>query len=128
MGWLEAQSRGDEQVTEFQPVSLLPINNEGGLLNHQIKEAIDNYLGYFNAGKWDQLAEMISENVTVNWNGSLKSGREALMAELQARLTGIPITWSTYRVTGVAAVLSTEVLTVRPCRVRSAGTGGSRRW
>jgi hypothetical protein len=48
---LEAQSRGDERVISFQPVSLLAVKNDSALLKQNIKGAIDDYIGYFNARK-----------------------------------------------------------------------------
>jgi predicted ester cyclase len=87
---LEAQSKGNEQITDFQPVSLLTVKNDGNLPGQVIKQAIEDYLGYFNARKWDHLAGMTADNVTINWNGNLKSGKQALLSELQSRLAGIP--------------------------------------
>jgi len=87
---LEAQSKEKEQVTDFQPVSLLTVKNAGKLTGQAVKEAIDNYLGYFNARKWDHLSGMTADNVTINWNGTLKSGKQALLSELKSRLAGIP--------------------------------------
>lgn len=87
---LEAQSKGEEKIENFQPVSLLPVKKENPAFKQKIKAAIDDYLGYFNARKWDQLESMISDNVKINWNGNLESGKAALISELKKRLTAFP--------------------------------------
>jgi predicted ester cyclase len=68
----------------------LAVKKESSAIKQNIKDAIDDYLGYFNARKWGQLAKMTSDNVKINWNGELKSGEEALLNELKERLIGIP--------------------------------------
>jgi predicted ester cyclase len=72
----------------------LPLLPGSAAFKRKIKDAIDDYVGFFNGRKWDQLALLIDESVQVNWNGELAKGKTALMADLKKYLTGIPdLTW-----------------------------------
>ena len=87
---LEVQSRGEQKVESFQAVDLLPVKEHAPAFKQKIKDAIDHYLGYFNARKWDELEKMISNSVKINWNSSLESGKEAFLINLKERMIGIP--------------------------------------
>jgi predicted ester cyclase len=87
---LEAESRGDLKIGDFQEVVLLPISQESYAFKMKLKDIMDEYTGAFNARKWDELEAMIDDNVTISWNGEMGSGKAALMQDLQKYLGAFP--------------------------------------
>jgi predicted ester cyclase len=87
---LEAQCMGILKIGDFQDVSLLPVSHEGYAPRSKVKDIMDEYLGAFNARKWDELGAMVDDNVRVNWNGKMGSGKSVLMEELRKYLGAFP--------------------------------------
>ena len=87
---LEAECKGEVRIDNYQEVTLLPISAKSDAFKMMIKDIMDEYMGAFNARKWDELAAMIDDNVTVNWNGETEGGKLALMQHLKKYLVAFP--------------------------------------
>jgi predicted ester cyclase len=83
---LEAESKGDVKIEQFQEVNLLPISQKSYEFKIKVKDIMDEYIGAFNARKWDELEAMIDDNVNINWNGEMGSGKATLMQDLKKYL------------------------------------------
>jgi predicted ester cyclase len=87
---LEAECKGDLKIDNYQEVVLLPIAHQSYAFKMKLKDIMDEYMGAFNARKWDELGALIDDNVTINWNGEMGSGKPTLIQELQKYLAAIP--------------------------------------
>ena len=87
---LEAECKGEVKIDNYQEVTLLPISAKSDAFKMMIKDIMDEYMGAFNARKWDELGAMIDDNVTVNWNGETGGGKSALMQQLKKYLLAFP--------------------------------------
>ncbi|MCH5598895.1 nuclear transport factor 2 family protein [Niabella ginsengisoli] len=80
-----ATASGEEKITEHQKVTLYPID-------HSVPRAVsakaaDLYLRHFNFRDWEAMKALLSDDVEANWNSDKVSGKDAVIAKMQERLT-----------------------------------------
>ncbi|MCS3868167.1 putative ester cyclase [Chryseobacterium ginsenosidimutans] len=87
---LVKQIKGDENVNEYETVSMLPIAKSDVKNKKLLKKAIESYVQNFNSRDWNALDALLDNNVKVNWNGKIGAGKQAVKEGLNKYTTILP--------------------------------------
>jgi len=87
---LVRQIKGDETVAGYEPVTLLPIAASTPERKKILKANIESYVQDFNTRDWAAFDGLLADNVQVNWNGKISTGKQAVKDGLNNYTTLLP--------------------------------------